>query len=133
MVTKLSSAMTAFAGQLAPIGTLLPYAGSSAPTGWAMCDGNAVSRTTYSTLYTALGTTWGTGDGSTTFNLPDLRGRMLAGKDDMGAFGAASRLTSGSHGLDGATLGADGGDVVASGSDSQGAVVNWIIRVGSDD
>ncbi len=49
------------------------------PAGWLLCDGRAVSRTTYTTLFAALGTTWGAGDGSTTFNLPDLRGRAPIG------------------------------------------------------
>lgn len=46
-----------------------------------MCDGSAVSRTTYATLFTAIGTAYGTGDGSTTFNIPDLRGRIAVGKN----------------------------------------------------
>jgi microcystin-dependent protein len=58
-----------------------------------MCAGQAVSRTDYSALFNALSTTYGTGDGSTTFNLPDLRGRVPAGVDNMGG-SAASRLTS---------------------------------------
>lgn len=76
-----------------PIGSVTAYAGSSAPSGWLLCAGQAVSRTDYAGLYTVLGTTYGSGDGSTTFNLPDLRGRVPAGKDDMGG-SAASRLTS---------------------------------------
>lgn len=57
----------------------LPYAGSSVPTGWLECDGAAVSRTTYAALFTAIGTTWGAGDGSTTFNLPSWAGRTAVG------------------------------------------------------
>lgn len=64
-----------------PIGAVMPFAGSSAPTGFLMCDGSAVSRTTYSALFAAIGTAHGTGDGSTTFNLPDYRGRFLRGVD----------------------------------------------------
>ena len=60
-------------------GIIAPYAGSSAPVGWLMCDGSAVSRTTYSELFNAIGTTYGAGDGSTTFNLPDLKGRVPVG------------------------------------------------------
>ena len=67
-----------------PAGIVTPFAGSSAPTGWLLCFGQAVSRTTYATLFTAISTTYGTGDGSTTFNLPDLRGRVIAGIDNMG-------------------------------------------------
>jgi microcystin-dependent protein len=93
---------------LTPTGSLVPFAGSSAPTGWLFCYGQAVSRTTYVDLFTALGTTYGSGDGSTTFNLPDLRGRVIAGKDDMGG-ASANRLTDQSGGLNGDTLGDSGG------------------------
>jgi microcystin-dependent protein len=57
------------------------FGGSTPPSGWMFCDGSAVSRTTYSELFTAIGVTYGTGDGSTTFNLPDLRGRVPVGLD----------------------------------------------------
>lgn len=58
--------------QPVPIGTMLPYAGTSLPTGFLACDGSAVSRTTYAALFAAIGTTWGAGNGSTTFNTPNL-------------------------------------------------------------
>ena len=64
-----------------PSGALFPYSGSTVPSGYLLADGSAVSRTTYSTLFTLFGTTYGVGDGSTTFNIPDLRGRVPAGKD----------------------------------------------------
>ena len=64
-----------------PIGAIQAYGGASAPTGWLICDGSAVSRTTYSELFAAIGTTYGAGDGSTTFNLPDFRGRTAIGAD----------------------------------------------------
>lgn len=89
-------------------GMLMPFAGSTAPSGWLLCYGQAVSRTTYADLFSALGTTYGTGDGSTTFNLPDLRGRVIAGQDDMGGT-SADRLTNQTGGLNGDTLGATGG------------------------
>ena len=60
-------------------GIIEMFAGSTAPTGWLICDGSAVSRTTYATLFAVVGTTYGTGDGSTTFNLPDMRGRVAVG------------------------------------------------------
>ena len=60
-------------------GLIFPFAGSSTPTGFLACDGSAVSRATYAALFTAISTTWGAGDGSTTFNLPDLRGRSIIG------------------------------------------------------
>ena len=90
-------------------GTIIPYGGSSAPSGFLLCDGSAVSRSTYSTLFGVIGTTFGAGDGSTTFNVPDLRGRVVAGKDDMGG-SAAGRLTSATMSPDGVTLGAAGGE-----------------------
>ena len=60
-------------------GIVQMYAGSTAPSGWLMCDGSAVSRTTYSALFAVIGTTYGTGDGSTTFNLPDFRNNFPVG------------------------------------------------------
>lgn len=90
-----------------PIGAVIDFAGDTAPTGYFLCYGQAVSRATYSELFTAIGTAFGTGDGSTTFNLPDFRGRTAFGKDNMGG-SAASRVTSGS-GITGTTLGAAGG------------------------
>ena len=63
-----------------PPGSVEFYAGASAPTGWLMCDGAAVSRPTYAALFTAISTPYGAGDGSTTFNVPDLRGRVAVGK-----------------------------------------------------
>jgi microcystin-dependent protein len=87
----------------------LPWPTDTAPSGWLLCYGQAVSRTTYSDLFSVIGTTFGAGDSSTTFNLPDMRGRTIFGKDNMGG-SAASRLTSGVSGVDGTTIGAVGGD-----------------------
>ncbi|MEN9697187.1 MAG: Microbacterium phage TinyTimothy, partial [Bacteroidota bacterium] len=64
-----------------PTGVVSAYAGSVAPLGYLLCDGSAVNRTTYSALYAIIGTTYGIGDGSTTFNVPDLRGRVPVGKN----------------------------------------------------
>lgn len=64
-----------------PTGSIIPTALSTAPSGWLICDGSAVSRTTYANLFGVIGTTYGAGDGSTTFNLPDLRGRVVVGRD----------------------------------------------------
>ena len=93
---------------ITPIGSILNFAGSTAPTGWLLCYGQVVSRATYASLFAVISTTYGAGDGSTTFNLPDLRGRTVAGKDDMGG-SSANRLTGLSGGLDGDVLGASGG------------------------
>jgi microcystin-dependent protein len=94
--------------QAVPISAVMDYAGSTAPAFWLLCFGQAVSRTTYAALFAAIGVTYGAGDASTTFNLPDLRGRVVAGKDDMGG-SSANRLTNQSGGLNGDTLGASGG------------------------
>ena len=69
-----------------PIGTIVPWAAESSaiPTGWLVCNGSAVSRSTYSDLFGVLSTTWGAGDGSSTFNLPDLRGAFLRGTGTAG-------------------------------------------------
>jgi hypothetical protein len=83
-------------------GLLFDYAGGAAPTGFLLCDGSAVSRTTYSGLFAAIGTTWGAGDGSTTFNVPDLRRRTTIGSggtsisgpaNTVGATGGAETIT----------------------------------------
>lgn len=69
-------------------GTIYPFGGSTIPSGTLPCDGSAVSRTTYANLFAVIGTTWGVGDGSTTFNVPDLRGRAIIGS------GTGSGLTA---------------------------------------
>lgn len=72
---------TALDNMVVPTGAVLLWATGTAPTGWLICDGAAVSRTTYAALYAVIGTTYGVGDGSTTFNLPNLKGRVPAGLD----------------------------------------------------
>jgi hypothetical protein len=64
-----------------PPGVVVPYTGSTAPVGWLLCDGSAVSRTAYSALFNVIGINHGSGDGTSTFNLPDYRGRFLRGQD----------------------------------------------------
>jgi microcystin-dependent protein len=93
---------------LTPIGAVSDFAGSVAPSRWLLCYGQAVSRSTYALLFATIGTVYGVGDGSTTFNLPDCRGRVIAGKDDMGG-SSANRLTDQTGGVDGDTLGDTGG------------------------
>lgn len=104
----LQVATTAFVAAAAPpAGSIIDYAGATAPAGWLLCQGQAVSRTTYAALYTALGAAaspWGQGDGTTTFNVPDLGGRVTAGKES-----TATRLTVAGAGINGAVLGASGG------------------------
>ena len=74
-----------------PPGAITSYAGSSAPTGWLLCDGSAVSRTTYADLFAVCGITYGAGNGSTTFNLPNLVGYFIRGLDIGGAVDPDSR------------------------------------------
>ena len=79
--TKIKAAIDTLAFSM-PAGTVIHYAANSAPTGFIKANGAAVSRTTYATLFSAIGTTFGVGDGSTTFNVPDLRGEFVRGWDD---------------------------------------------------
>jgi microcystin-dependent protein len=100
------------ADTIIPAGMIMPTASSVEPSGWLYCYGQNLSRATYARLFTALGTVYGVGDGATTFGLPDLRGRMLAGKDNMGG-SAANRITNtgtNNSGINAVTLGATGGD-----------------------
>jgi microcystin-dependent protein len=78
-------------------GSIVAFAGSVAPSGWLVCNGSAVSRTTFADLFTTIGTRWGIGDGTTTFNLPDLRGRFLHGGPgpDARSAGPGNRASTG--------------------------------------
>jgi len=105
-----------FSAQI-PAGMVQAYAGSAAPTGWLKCNGAAVSRTTYATLFAAIGTTYGSGNGSSTFNVPDLRGEFVRGWDDsrgvdsgrsLGSF-QADELKSHTHTFAGSTSSGGGG------------------------
>ena len=100
---KLASAVQAM---FTPAGMLAPFAGSTAPSGWLLCYGQSVSSTTYASLFAVIGYTYGGSSGN--FNLPDLRGRAPAGKDDMGGT-SANRLTGLTGGVDGDILGGTGG------------------------
>lgn len=88
----------------APIGAIQSYAGSTAPRGWLICDGSAILRTAYSELFEVIGTTYGAGDGSTTFNLPDLRGRTAIGSGLGTAEDAIERTLGQSGGSERVTL-----------------------------
>ena len=76
-----------------PPGALMPFAGAAAPASWLLCDGSAVSRSTYAALFDAIGTAYGVGDGGTTFNLPDMRGNIPLGLDNMGGT-SRNRITA---------------------------------------
>jgi microcystin-dependent protein len=115
-------------------GELVPFAGSTPPAGMILAYGQAVNRTQYAGLFAAFGTAYGAGDGSSTFNLPDMRGRVAAGKGDMGG-SEAGRLNSVISSL----LGAAGGSqtqafaVSASGSGSGTAFTNGLGTVFAND
>lgn len=91
---------------LTPAGVILPFAGNATPAGYLLCNGQAVSRTTYSRLFTAISTIYGVGDGSTTFNLPNLQGRVPMGAGVSAASGA-NRLLGATGGADSVTLTVD--------------------------
>ena len=80
--------------QRLPAGAILDFGGTTAPVGYLLCQGQPVSRTTYSGLFTAIGTTWGSGDGSTTFNVPDFRRRVTVGAGGTGGNGLNSTVGS---------------------------------------
>ena len=76
-------------GSEVPAGIMQMFAGNTIPAGWLLCDGSAVSRTDYAKLFSAIGETWGTGDGSTTFNLPNSIGRFAEGAATSGSYKSA--------------------------------------------
>jgi len=77
---RMHDGSTAGGIEIIPSGTVVAYGGGTAPTGYLICDDSAVSRTTYARLFAILGTTYGAGNGTTTFNVPDLRDRLPLGK-----------------------------------------------------
>lgn len=98
--TIAAMAAGAASGDTLPIGSIVPYGSSTAPANWLVCDGSAVSRTTYASLFAVIGTSYGSGDGSTTFNLPNLKGRVPVGYnssetefDTMGETGGEKKHT----------------------------------------
>jgi len=110
----LSNAL-AIAGAIPP-GTVLPFAGTTAPSGYLICDTSTpVSRTTYAALFAAIGTVHGNGDGSTSFHLPDYRGRFLRGRANLSANDPdrASRTASNSGGSTGDNVGSVQGQATA--------------------
>lgn len=127
-VSAVGSSLTCSAPAVGmPAGIILPYGGTSAPTGWLTADGSVVLRTTYANLFAVIGTTYGSGDGSTTFNLPNLKGKVPVGFnsaetefDALGKAGGAKSVTptvSGSNAADAAST------MVAGGS-NKGVAIN---------
>lgn len=107
-----SSTDAATVGQISgatfPVGSVIDFAGANAPLGWLVCGGQSVSRTDYAALFAAIGTTYGSVDGNS-FSVPDLRGRVSAGRDFNVNGAPANRLTSATMSPNGTTLGATGG------------------------
>ena len=97
-----------FVGRFAPIGVILDYAGDTAPENWAFCHGQWMNRVTEAGLFAVIGTKFGAGNGTTTFTLPDYRGRVGVGCDNMGGT-AANRVTTSASGINGSSVGAFGG------------------------
>ena len=85
-------ATTSWVNTKTPVGMILPFGGSSAPSGFLLCNGSAVSRTTYKALFNAIGTTYGTGDGSSTFNLPNLSSARMVTSATVGVKGTGKTL-----------------------------------------
>lgn len=84
---------------IAPTGTIVMYAAGTAPSGWLFCDGTAVLRTTYSSLFTLIGTTYGAGNGTTTFNLPNFQTKFP--RQDTAHLGATGGATTHGHTVQG--------------------------------
>lgn len=95
----------------APTGSVVMFGGPVVPTGWLLCNGAAISRTTYAALFTAIGTTHGAGDGSTTFNLPNLEARFP--RMQAAALGATGGASSHNHTIPQHDHQIDGGSVAA--------------------
>lgn len=125
LITQASQAVKLYPG------LILPYGGSTAPTGYMLCDGSAISRETYSALFTAIGTVFGTGDGSTTFNIPDLRGKFIRGLGgDSGLLGAAQ--AEGLPNITGSFGPISSNDFYASGAFAKGSATDGAGDGGSD-
>jgi microcystin-dependent protein len=132
-ITFPDSSVQTTKGEGVPAGSFAYFAMSSAPAGWVKANGAALSRSTYSSLFSAIGTTWGGGDGSTTFNVPDLRGQFIRGWDDgRGADSGRGFATSQGDAIRNITGGvytAHSLGLFASGN--YGAVYKWPNAVGS--
>lgn len=86
-------------GGLTPTGSIGMFGGAAAPEGWLLCDGAAVSRADYEGLFDVVGTSYGAGNGSTTFNVPDLRDRFSRGASSNAAIGSAANVNTHAHGI----------------------------------
>lgn len=118
-----------------PTGSILAFGGETAPEGWVLCDGSMLDRTQYASLFAAIGTAHGEGDGSTTFHVPDYRGRFLRGVDNGAGrdADAGSRTAANTGGNTGDAVGAVQGDAMrnftgstdgSNGSGARGYMIN---------
>jgi len=113
------------------IGTIIPFAGVTPPTGWLFCHGQGLNVNTFSKLFNVIFFTYGSSGDLQTFNLPDLRGRCVVGKDDMGG-SFAGRMTLGLSGINGTVLGAAGGEQIHTVSLAQLALHGHATRMADD-
>lgn len=146
-----ADAITKITDTVLPAGIIAPFAGSAVPSGWLLCDGRAVSRSAYPKLFAAIATTYGPGDGRTTFGIPDLRARVVAGADNTHALAdtagadtitltSAQMPTDGDYRLsnngvyivDTAKTGSASGDTIGKGNSRTGAayaeIRNWAAK-----
>jgi microcystin-dependent protein len=119
-------AATLAAGQFTPPGEVSAFATAAAPAGYLLCNAQAVNRTTFAALFAAIGTTYGAGDGSTTFNVPGIAGRVIAGYDTGNASGLLTGLTGG---VSASTVGNTGGQQVHALTTAELAAHNHTVNI----
>jgi microcystin-dependent protein len=129
-------------GLLIPLGSIVPYLGSAAPTNWLFCYGQPISRATYAALFAVIGSAYGAGDGSTTFNLPDLRNMAIVGLGNMGGTPRGLITLSGNN-VQGSTMGAESAMLTQAnlpavsptftGTSPGGSFAQWNGAFGTDD
>ncbi len=120
-LTAVNKAYEAIADAIVPVGAVLPFYGSRPPKNWLLCYGQEVSRTEYKTLFDAIGTSSGSGNGSTTFNVPDLKGKVIYGQGSTGALVTGSTVGETHHTLTVNEMPSHGHDIV----DSNNQDSNW--------
>lgn len=120
-LTAVNKAYEAIVGAIVPVGAVLPFYGSRPPKNWLLCYGQEVSRTEYKDLFDVIGTSSGSGNGSTTFNVPDLKGKVIYGQGSTDALVTGSTVGETHHTLTVSEMPSHGHDIVD--SDNQNS--NW--------
>lgn len=120
-LTAVNKAYEAIVDAIVPVGAVLPFYGSRPPKNWLLCYGQEVSRTEYKTLFDAIGTSSGSGNGSTTFNVPDLKGKVIYGQGSTDALVTGSTVGETHHTLTVNEMPSHGHDIV----DSNNQDSNW--------